>query len=786
MKEETKIIRISVRNLVEFILREGSIDNRKSSGTDKDTMLMGGRIHRKIQRRMGPEYQAEVALKIQVPCSGFRLQIEGRADGIILKEGTSGEKEVIVDEIKGVLRDLAFIEQPVNVHLAQAKCYAYIYAVQHQIREIGVQMTYCNLDTEEIRRFLNTYSLSELEEWFEDLVRRYEKWAGFQIEWEKKRNASISEIEFPFPYRKGQRDVAVAVYRTIQRKKKLFIQAPTGVGKTISTVFPAVKAVGEGLAEKIFYLTAKTITRTVAEQAYRTMREQGLRMKTVTLTAKEKICLCEETICNPDACPYADGHFDRVNDAVFDLITHSDEIGRREIEQQAQKFQVCPFELSLDTATWVDAVICDYNYVFDPTAHLKRFFSEGAGGEYIFLIDEAHNLVERGREMYSAALYKEDFLELKKAVKSTDSRLARKLDEGNRMFLALKRECENYRILESVSHIALKMMNLLTAMENFLEEQTEEELREKVLNLYFQVRSFVDIHDIMDENYVIYSELEESGRFKVKLFCVNPAENLQRYLEYGVGTVFFSATLLPINYYKKLLSVEKDDYAIYAETSFPDENRLLLQGIDVSTRYTMRGEEMYRRIARYITEAARSRTGNYMVFFPSYRMMEDVYDLFREEDQGIESAVQTQNMSESQREEFLGQFEQERKTSFVGFCVMGGIFSEGIDLTEDRLIGAVIVGTGLPQVCNEREIIKNYFDARDKKGFEYAYLYPGMNKVLQSAGRVIRTEKDRGMILLLDERFSRRQYRDIFPREWQSCRSCTADTLKNYMDEFWK
>lgn len=775
-----------MRNLVEFILREGSIDNRKGAGPDKDAMLMGGRIHRKIQRKMGAEYQAEVSLKIQIPCGDFLLQIEGRADGIIVKNGSDGKTEVTVDEIKGVLRDVSFIENPVNVHLAQAKCYAYIYALQHEIDEISVQMTYCNLDTEEIRRFLSSYTREELQKWFEDLVRSYEKWARFQIAWEKTRNESISGVEFPFPYRKGQRDVAVAVYRTIQRKKKLFIQAPTGVGKTISTIFPAVKAVGEGLGEKIFYLTAKTITRTVAEQAFQTLRQQGLRMKVITLTAREKICFCEEAACNPEVCPYADGHFDRVNDAVFELITECDEISRRVIEQQAQKHRVCPFELALDTATWVDSVICDYNYVFDPTAHLKRFFSEGAGGEYIFLIDEAHNLVERGREMYSAALYKEDFLELKRNIKLSEPRLARKLDEVNKMFLALKRECETYRVLDSVSHIALKLMNLLTVMEDYLEEQNDDEKREQVLDLYFQVRSFVNVHDILDDNYVIYSELEENGRFKVKLFCVNPAENLQTYLDYGIGTVFFSATLLPIHYYRKLLSVEKDDYAIYAETSFPDENRLLLQGNDVSTRYTMRGEVMYRRIARYIAEAAVGRKGNYMAFFPSYRMMEDIYDIFLEQADGIESVMQMQSMSETQREEFLEQFEYEREKSFVGFCVMGGVFSEGIDLTEDRLIGAVIVGTGLPQVCNDREIIKNYFDAEDGRGFEYAYLYPGMNKVLQSAGRVIRTEKDRGMILLLDERFSRRQYREIFPREWQNCKMCSVNTLKNQMDEFWK
>ena len=784
-KGEKKTVRVSVRNLVEFILRGGDIDNRTSGTMEKEAMLMGGRLHRKIQRSMGSDYHAEVSLKTRIPCSGFQLQVEGRADGIIIHE-EEGAPSVTIDEIKGVLRDLEHISEPVDVHLAQAKCYAYIYADQNDLKRIGVQMTYCNLDTEEIKRFHKEYTVDELTEWFTELIRQYEKWAEFQIEWERKRNASIKQTEFPFAYRPGQRDVAAAVYRTILRKKKLFIQAPTGVGKTISTVFPAVKAVGEGLGDKIFYLTAKTITRTVAERAFGTMQDQELNMKVITLTAKEKICFCEETVCNPDACPYAKGHFDRVNDAVYDILMKENKIDRMAIERQSEKFKVCPFELSLDISTWVDAVICDYNYVFDPNAHLKRFFSEGSAGNYIFLIDEAHNLVERGREMYSAVLYKEDFMELKRDVIHLNGKLARRLGEVNKLFLELKRECENYQILNSVSHIALKLMNLMAEMENFLDEPVDDELRERVLNLYFQVRSFVSIHDILDENYVIYSELESDGRFKIKLFCVNPAENLSAYLDYGSGTVFFSATLLPIHYYKSLLSVEKDDYAIYAESSFPKENMLLLQARDVSTRYTMRNENMYRRYADYILQMVKSKKGNYMVFFPSYRFMEEVCGYFVEITDEVDILIQSQNMSEKEKEDFLKEFEKERKNSLAGFCVMGGVFSEGIDLTEDRLIGAAIVGTGLPQVCNDREIVKGYFDARKMAGFDYAYLYPGINKVLQSAGRVIRTETDRGVILLLDERFSQRQYRESFPREWGNLRICTAATLKDYIESFWK
>lgn len=781
MKEET-IIRISVRSLVEFILREGDIDNRVSGSMEKDAMLLGGKIHRKIQSRMGTNYTAEVPLKIQMPCDGFVLQIEGRADGVLKDDG-----KVLIDEIKGILRSLEHLEAPVPVHLAQAKCYAYIYAVQNSLKCIDVQMTYCQMETEEIRRFCQEFEFQELQTWFQDLVTQYEKWAKFEIEWRNVRNDSIRQIEFPFPYREGQRDLVASVYRTILRKKKLFIQAPTGVGKTMATVFPAVRAVGEGLGEKIFYLTAKTIMRTVAEQAFSLLKEKGLLYKTITLTAKEKICFCEEAECNPDACPYAKGHFDRVNDAVFDLITHSGDWSREVLEEQAKKHMVCPFEMSLDVSDWADAVICDYNYAFDPQAHLKRFFSESGKGEYLFLIDEAHNLVERGREMYSASLYKEDLLEVRKMVKAEDPKLAKGLSECNQQFLELKRECEHYQILKSVSHIALKLMNVLSKLEDYLEECKDAEKKKRVLDFYFAVRSFLNIHDIMDENYVIFSEMMEDGRFQIKLFCVNPAVNLQNYLEQGNSTIFFSATLLPVHYYKKLLSVEKDDYAVYAHSSFPQENKFLFIGTDVSTRYTRRGESTYQRFARYIAVMAEQKKGNYMAFFPSYRFLEEVHTCFLEcVDHEVDSICQVSYMDEEQREEFLEEFEREREKSLVAFCVMGGIFSEGIDLTDDKLIGAVIAGTGLPQVCTEREILKQYFNAADMDGFDYAYLYPGMNKVLQSAGRVIRTESDRGVILLLDDRFRAMRYREVFPREWQQYQLGSVKNLEQEIRTFWE
>ena len=785
MDENLPVIRISVRNLVEFILREGDIDNRTGGGQDPENMQMGSRIHRKIQRQMGSDYQAEVPLKTEIVCDGFTLKIEGRADGLI-----HTKEQVMVDEIKGVLRELDRVQEPVGIHLAQAKCYASMVAEQEGVDESGVQMTYCQMETEEVKRFQYSYQKNELKVWFDEVIRQYEKWAKFQIEWRKARNASIKGIEFPFPYRKGQRELAVSVYRTILRKKKLFIQAPTGVGKTISTVFPAVKAVGEELGEKIFYLTAKTITRTVAEQAFETLREQNLKFKVITLTAKEKICFCEDTSCNPDDCPYAKGHFDRVNDAVYELLMQEDVMSREVLEAQARKHKVCPFEMALDVSTWVDGVICDYNYVFDPDARLRRFFAEGGAGGYLFLIDEAHNLVERGRQMYSAELCKEDFLSVKKLVKGEAPRFAKRLEACNKILLAMKKECENYKVLDNISHFGIQLMNVLSETDRYLEECVDKEVRETVLDFYFQVRSFLNIYDGLDENYVIYTEYQENGRFVLKLFCVNPAANLQKCLDKGNSAVFFSATLLPIQYYKRLLSTEKDNYAGYIDSSFDTKKRLLMNGVDVSTRYTMRSREMYQRYATYIFRVVKAKMGNYLIFFPSYRFMEDVYQEFTQllasDEEEMELVIQQKHMDEEERENFLRAFEMGREKSLIGFGVLGGIFSEGIDLTNEKLIGTLIIGTGLPQMCNEREILKSYFDQKGLYGFDYAYRYPGMNKVLQAAGRVIRTEDDRGVILLLDERFQREKVKEIFPKEWADCERCRLDIVEEKIRLFWE
>lgn len=781
-QRELTRIRISVRNLVEFIFRSGDIDNRIGKGAQKEAMQEGSRMHRKIQGRMGMEYRAEVPLKLEVPQEQYVLALEGRADGII-----TNADGVTVDEIKCMYTDVTRFEEPIFVHKAQAMCYAYIYALQNGLDQISVQLTYCDLDTEEICRFEEAFSFFWLERWFQDMMEAYRKWTDFQFAWRKIRQTSIQTLEFPFPYREGQYKLVGDVYRTIHRKKILFIQAPTGTGKTISALFPAIRAVGENLGDKIFYLTAKTITRTVAKDTCDLLKAKGYRGKVIVLTAKEKMCPCEEMDCNPSNCLRAKGHYDRVNDAVYDLITTEEDFARERMLAQAEKYQVCPFEMSLDASLYADIIICDYNYVFDPNVYLKRFFSEEEKGDYIFLVDEAHNLVERGREMYSAVLVKEEILTVKKLVRGKDRKLEAALEKCNRQMLEWKRECETYTIYESIGAFAFSLMRLMSLLDIFLQSRGEMPERKEVTEFYLNLRHFMNMFERVDENYVLYSDFDETDRFCLHLYCVNPSVNLQECLERGKSTIFFSATLLPVNYYKNLLSSKKDNYAVYADSAFREEQRLLFIGRDVSSLYTRRTLGEFHRIALYIQQVLRAKKGNYLIFFPSYRFMEDVYEQFLAvNEQEADCMMQSGNMNEADREEFIQEFSNPRGKSLAAFCVLGGIFSEGIDLKEDLLIGVLIVGTGLPQICNQREILKEYYQEENGQGFDYAYQYPGMNKVLQAAGRVIRTASDRGIIGLLDDRFLRSDYRQLFPREWSQYEVHTLDSLPEALEAFWK
>ena len=778
---EKPIVRISVRNLVEFILRNGDLVS--GSGTsDKEAMLKGSRLHRKIQKQMGSHYQPEVSLKKDTEYDDLILRVEGRADGIFLQD-----EQFCIDEIKGVYKKLELMEEPVLVHRAQALCYAWIYLDAHDLEKIDIQMTYAHLDTEVIKRFRETLTRAELKQWYEELTDSYHKWLAYQIEWRKKRNESMENLEFPFEYRKGQRKMVSGIYHAISKKEQIFIQAPTGVGKTMSAVFPAVRALGQGLAETVLYLTARTITRTVAQDAFEILRDRGLLFKVVTITAKEKLCFCDKPECDPEKCPYAKGHYDRINDAVYELWTTEQSFDRETLLRHAQKWQVCPFEMSLDLAIWMDGVICDYNYVFDPNVCLKRFFGENVSGNYLFLIDEAHNLVDRGREMYSASICLNDVIETRKFVKPYSQTLWKKLGKVKKQLEELRQNCGEWKVQENAGVLPSSLLSVQGELDQLLEESPAQEVVDGILDFYFEVRDFLNISELVDDNYVVYTAFDENGRFYMKLFCVNPAENLQKCLDKGNSTVFFSATLLPLQYYRKMLSTRSENFGMYVESPFEQKKRCLMICRDVSSKYTRRGYEEYRKIAEYIARMSWQKKGNYMVFFPSYRLMEDVYQVYQDEFSvsWVRCISQHASMTELEREEFLEEFTEETEETLVGFCVMGGIFSEGIDLIGDRLIGAAVVGTGLPQVNCEREILKGYYDEKGEQGFDYAYRYPGMNKVLQAAGRVIRTKEDTGAILLMDERFLNRDYRNLFPREWNDACTCTLGNVEKHLQAFW-
>ena len=780
-------VRISVRNLVEFILRSGDLDNSSGTSGDKEAMLKGGRLHRKIQRSMKGDYQAEVSLKKESEYNDVVIQVEGRADGIFTEDGA-----VYIDEIKGTYGNVQAMDMPIPVHRAQAMCYGLIWGEKERISEIHIQMTYAHLETEETRRFREDFSIEELKGWYQKLLDAYHKWIAYSLNWKKERNASMKDLQFPFPYREGQRDIVSGVYHTVSSGKTLFVQAPTGVGKTMSAIFPSVRAIGEGKGETLFYLTAKTITGTVAQEAFHILREKGLKFKVTAITAKEKLCFQDTPECTPEKCPYAKGHFDRVNDAVYELWTTEEVYSREVIRAHAEKWQVCPFEMCLDLSIWVDGIICDYNYVFDPNVHLKRFFGENISGDHIFLIDEAHNLVERGREMYSAGISRQSLVALRKKIRKRFSKLARTLDKANRQMMELEENLaetgKGYQVLSNPGVLPITFLTISGELEEILEEkELEEELRREILEFYFIVRDFLNVSELVDENYVVYTENSAEEGFRLRLFCVNPAENLGEYLKKGKSAIFFSATMFPMLYYRELLTTDRDAYGIYVQSPFPKENRRILIGSDVSSRYTRRNRAEYRKIAGYIARCVWQRQGNYMVFFPSYRLMEDVLQVYEEEFSvdWVRCVCQTPDMTEQEREGFLEEF-QEREGTLVGFCVLGGIFSEGVDLTGESLIGAVIVGTGLPQIGSQREILKEYYDKKNHCGFDYAYRYPGMNKVLQAAGRVIRTKEDKGVILLLDDRFWDRDYQEIFPREWQDRTGCRLDTVEGAVETFWK
>lgn len=776
--------RISVRNIVEFTLRRGDIDSRQTSN---HTAQEGARIHRKLQKAAGEAYQKEVSLKRTFTINEDTLTIEGRADGIF----TSEEGQRVIDEIKTsevYFEDLS--PDQMEMFFFQGMVYAYIHAYQEELKEIAVQLTYFQTTEEKITRQLRLFTLAELQLFMDHLLAEYHKWLIFQDDWRRVRNTSLTKLVFPYEtFRKGQRELAAAAYKTLKTSRRLFVEAPTGTGKTISTLFPALKAMGEASCDRIFYLTAKTITRQVAEDALQALAEKGSSAKSVTITAKDKICFMEERNCTPEYCPYAKGYYNRINEGLWDLLHHENQITREVIEAYGRKHQLCPFELSLDVSLFCDVIIGDYNYLFDPTVYLRRFFEEPKES-YFFLIDEAHNLVSRSREMYSAALTRNNGVVFQEKLAKEFRGLHRRLNKIDNEFEMLYQrsvdEDWHFRHQKGLpTSLVEKLYGLSEKMKEWLAANPGNPAEEAGLAYYFEVLAFLRIAEIYDDHFETTIERTYTD-LRIKLFCIEPAPFLETMLDKGTGALLFSASFTPLSYYQDVLGGSKEALRYKLPSPFSPENQGIFVADYIETTYRKRQSSLTQ-VVDAIYQMVASKKGNYLVFFPSYQYLDEVAALFQTEHPTITQLIQDTKMTEEEREAFLARFTKNPSDSLVGFCVLGGIFSEGIDLKGSRLIGTAVVGVGLPQMNHEQELIKEYFDETRHKGFEYAYQLPGMNKVLQAAGRVIRDAADQGVVLLLDQRFISPRYRKLFPAHWQHARILhEPEDLPKELARFWK
>jgi len=769
---------IAVTTLVASVLRSGDLDMRFSA---PGRALDGIRIHREIQRRRPEGYQKEVPVSLEVETEELVLAVSGRIDGVFEEKGGT-----VVEEIKSTTRELADLEKRYDLcHWGQAKAYAYLLARERALAEVSVRLTYCHVDSKETLEREETFPRAELESFFQDLIERYLDWATTQVHWRQLRDRTIAELDFPFAsYRTGQRTMAVMVYRTLRDGGQALIQAATGIGKTAAALFPAIKTIGEGGTDRIFFLTARNTGKAAAVGALNLLAEKGLRLKRVCLTAKDHICFCPDAACSPDLCEYAKGHFDRLSDALKDAFTY-DNLDRETIEAVALDRRVCPFEFSLELACWADCIVCDYNYAFDPRVYLRRFFDEESGA-YAFLVDEAHNLVDRSREMFSARLNKSAFLELRRAVKTDLPAVYRTAGKINTWMLAAHKQAAASGGFQSATHPPDELEPLLRAFlraaERWLAKNRPAPWRELLLEIYFAAVAFYRVLERYDDSYVSCCTVAGKN-LEVKLFCLDPSNLLKAALQRCRGAVFFSATLTPPGYFQELFGCDADTAKVGIGSPFPRHNLQVLVADDVSTIYTQR-EKSVDPIAKLIRTFVAGKTGNYLCFFPSYAYMTMVAERFEVLDQKVRVSIQSPEMDDAERARFLERFSTGNSETLVGFAVMGGVFGEGVDLVGERLSGAVVVGVGLPAICPERDLIRRYFDEKGT-GFDYAYRYPGINRVLQAAGRVIRTGRDRGCLLLVDRRFADAGYRRLLPDHWSAARIRSPRQLEERLKRFW-
>lgn len=781
-------IKIGIRQLVEFVLRAGDLNEQ---GNSQNTALIGARIHRQLQKERSADYQKEYYVKRMVDLDGDDYVIDGRADGII-----ADEDHLWIEEIKTsdpAFKDLS--ENTLTLYWAQAKVYGAILTQDLDYEKVTLRLTYYQRPTDEITTEEHEYTREELREFFDGLVAEYEYWIKLRNDWRIVRNDSIKDLSFPFSeYRNGQRDLAVAVYKTILTEQRLFVEAPTGTGKTISTLFPTVKAVGEEQIDRIFYLTAKQSTRKVAEDATDLMVEQGLKIKSITLTAKDKMIFPEEVYVKPENNPYMVGYYDRVKDGLKDVLENENQLGRENIQAYAKKHMLDPFEFSLDLSLFCDLIICDYNYLFDPMVYLQRFFAVEDKNNF-FLIDEAHNLVSRSRSMYSATLTEQAVLDAESNEKTSTGNVDKKLlkkrmtQVDNEFQLIRNTFDEQGQDLltdrDPLSSLERALLNFNEAAREWLPKQPDNDFTDSILELFFASNKYLKISEFFDESYRLLISKDENRNLVIQEQILDPSPYLDESLSKGRGAIFFSATLSPVDYYQDTLGSE-DGLVLQMDSPFADLQQNIIVTSYVNTKYAFRQQNIPN-IMDSIEILVQQKSGHYLIFCPSYGFMNEIVAAFEMVHPEIDTIVQNNQMNDADRREFMERFENSLDQTLVGFAVLGGLFSEGIDLTEDQLIGVGIVSVGLPGLSEERSLLQEYFDEKNGHGFEYAYQLPGMNHVLQAAGRLIRTSRDRGNVVLMDQRFGTTRYLKLFPKHWHNFkRANSTDQLKNIISDFWK
>ena len=755
-----KYLTLSVHQLVDFLLRTGDIDNRVFN---RSSMTEGSRLHSVYQSKQSSNYLAEFPLKMSFNVDEVNIVLEGRADGIIKRS----ETEYVIDEIKTTVEDLKiFHDDNLEWHLGQAKCYAYMFAKQTNLEYIGIKLTYIRQGKEK-EQLVDSYvfNILELEQFVVKLLNEYLSFYNIIFNKISKRNESIEALKFPFSkFRQGQRDLAKYTYAMAKKRGRLFAEAPTGIGKTISTLFPFIKALKDDDNSKIFYLTAKTSGRESAHQAVKLLKENGLSLSDIMITAKDKICFCKGQACNPEECPYAKGYYNKIQTVLRYAILNYDDFDLQTITQLAHENQICPFEFELDLSLFMDVIICDYNYLFDPISYMKRYFDEDTSS-FLVLVDEAHNLVDRSRDMYSASLSYKQFLEARKSVcHSKLHQLKLAMSKMNKMFkeYLVNPKDGNYILDEFYEYTYKTISSFITSMQD-INKNENKEMSKELLEFYLEVNRFSKILEFYNDHFICYYEIHDDDLI-LHVSCLDASSFLYSSLRRLRGSVLFSATLSPIEYYVDMLGGKKEDAQLILPSPFPVDNLKIIIAPKVSIRYKNR-DASYQQVADYIKAFVKNKVGNYFIFLPSYEYLTNLMPYIDMED--VDVYEQDRGMSDEDKEAFLTNFKPHPERTTLGFVIVGGAFGEGIDLVSDRLIGAVIVGIGMPKINFVSDQIMKYYDSKEQSGYNYAYLNPGMNKVMQALGRVIRSETDRGAVLLIDERYLTNDYRDLFKSEWR-------------------